>query len=1395
MRRKLAHLPKPVRRTLLAFHRRRRFYELLRTLAAPLLCYAGLALVATHLDRVLFLDTADRVWISVFTHGVVALTGAIALGAFVWRRTSAARLAYDLEHELPRGAAERLVTLNDVLGRSCDGRAPDGGIRADLVEQLTRETVSLCENTPHAARLAHDRPLRRSVLALGLLGAVWAVLLAFPAYQFPLMLQRLTFPARNLPKPSFMRLTVTPEAPVIGRGGEVVLQVQVGGEIPRLLRHPMRWLGMDSGVCLLATAPGRVDRLRVDRNARPLSRVQRRMFVGSRGDLQESFSFRVRCGDAETDIKFVDVVAQPRATNVNLRVESPAYTGLEPATFREFSDPVPAFAGSRVDLTFGADPSPLRSARVVALQDGKTLADLEPDPATGTYRYAFEMEAPVEMELVLVNAQGFENVERVRIAMALRVDEPPGVRLEYPGGEISVAQGELIPVQVELSDDLGLQEAAICYQVNPGRGEETPREIMLPLGTHPVRQTVAASFDLAKVNAVPGDSIVLWVRARDTHLSDERSQTVRIDVTAFGGNENERRRLAALRLLGPWLAAVEPSAADITVLVPGESACEQAAASAKAKGLQLSGIASSKSILDFIEREHHFTDEAAAASEVRLLHGVVSALLAMPPAPSPFSLDQRKAELRELAAKTLPALIVERMGRDLVRRVLTLRREASAVENASETGDARKRESVDRRMDLLIEELDSTGADIAALARMSPLLDLDDVLSVTRQISRIGRDLKTSDAVRQRAAGQALVEQIDGWIGLIVPALPAWRTERLAARSALREHDDRLRRQIEGGGRGDRPVLSAKAIRWQAAAARLVERSPFLGLSERLAAAAPGSPGAAAAATNAFVAVEARLLSRMAVEYDLDGWLSADPATPLERRIAEALKAMDRAEDDAARTAAGEALRRFDVRDDGTAAVPRHAAAPASSGLYAALPAMADVTASLRGPYDVALEGLSARLPKLLDPIRRIDPSGGAQALALHLAGLEAELDAWAADVSRLSDAMYLDLVYGDPRRKETLALAAVLPTIRNDVLSRYQAIVPPIVQRLGSKPAGRSAEAAGAALALDLEELIRSVSALNAGLTRAAKQLRGEIPIGVESAVSREIRAYYSYARRLATAEDPAAVADEFFAAHPSAAAIVIQRRTAALKEIIDLTASAADVLRAETAESAAFSNAMARTTERAADFEKRLSRFSSLDPDGAVRALAGEIRDRARALVRPPGPSGTETLSRDRLAVDELHRLAERLLGQVDELVLRTSPPVPSGFWGGPSGAWEGFARRDAEHARRRLIAQFEHARDDAALGFEAVAANRGMTGARLPDAPLSGSLFAWRLLQSSLGGGTFVRAGTATTDVPADPLLQWLMSQLDETSKALLRLDRGAYREPSSRWTDSARGLLRH
>ncbi|MBM4148548.1 MAG: hypothetical protein FJ224_05845 [Lentisphaerae bacterium] len=1363
MRKPLKHLPGLVARTVRAFYRRQRFYGLLRVLLAPVLCFGVLALVAMHIDRFFFLESGARRLLSLLSVGVSAAVALVALGVHMWRRLSVRRVAYELEAMLPKSAGERLVTLDSVLSGQRDAAGAGSDVHAALVAQLTAETEALCRATPRAGRLARDARLRRQLRAAVVLAALWTGFCLLPGYQFPLMMQRLLQPGANLSKPSFMRLTVTPEAPVIGRNGEVVVQVNVEGEIPALLRRPLRWIGADSEVSLLAT--GSVTRVTMGAGVRAMNRVQRRLHVASISDVKESFGYRVRCGDAQTDIRLVRVVPQPRVTALTIEAEPPAYTKLAAIRVEQPEEPVSVFAGSRVQVRFASDQSALRSVQLIDPRDDRVIAEVEADSETGDYLYAFEMKDSVEMEVRLVNRDGFANVERAAFSLALLEDAPPGVRLAYPLADVTAVQGDLVPVDVALNDDLGLQEAAIHYRINPEQNlDAAGREVSLVIDQGRAEQRVLAQLDTETLGAVPGDEIVFWVRARDTGLNDQQSRVVRIRVTSFGGNENERRRLAALQWQAKALAsAKEDGSGRITF---DKDVYEQVVSQAQAQEYALPTDPVPDSLLVCLEREHHFTDSAAAAEEVRLLYGMVAAL-ALPSIKDVAGhgeVKSRVAAMRSLATDRLPAIMRERQGRDLIQRCFSLRSEIRRTLAPSADQAKQSYASSDRRRALLLDAIDALGSDMASVARLSSELDLQGVLSVSREISLATRDLGSATPERSAAVATSLDASFSKWIELLNKAIPRWHEQRLAARAFLRGEDARVRKPLEAAWERSGRGLPGAVGAWLQADARMVERSPFLGLERRLVAVSDQEDPDRAGYTT-----ENILLRRLAVESEYAQWLSRSRLSEAERKVAVDLMAMDLAGDNEA-----------------------HAAAD----MYKRLPAMSRAVAPGE-PYDEALAALAdqvrARVQTFVQNIGSeagIDPDR----LARELPELDMALARWETDVLRVSYRMHLDLSYSNPARPETLRLVATLAELR-DVMGRYRGFVPSMMAGIRTRVQRGSRDPREAmALQIDIQALAQRVDGLAGALSGVIAQARGETKPGVLGAGVRECLTACAALWQLSESETPGAVANAFFANYPGAGIVVIEQRQATIEALKALVAEADEILRAEPVDRERFLELMSLARRTAEVLEGVFTRFAALDAGGAMRGAIAEIRGRTARLERQNEEAGDR--SRDRLALDELRRGVVEFAERTSELIAAHQAPTVSGWWGGPAGIWSGEIQRDAQHARGRIQTRYAFARRVAVLGLDAVSdESKSDTGIELPGEALNAALFAWRTLNSSLGDVSFSRKAEETTTGQADPLVKWLMEELEQSRKALQAKDGvKRYREPMSRLVDSLEGYLR-
>ena len=610
----LHHLPVPVARVLRSFYGLQRLYRLLGILGGAAVLYLLLALAVMHADRFFFLTVEIRILLWRLVHGLTAGVLAARLILFFLRRPSVRQVAYDLQGRLPDLAAEQYVTLDSVLREPA---AVENAVRRDLLDHLAAATEAHSA-TVKPLRLVRDRALARMAVALASVAVFYGALAVIPGYQFPLMIRRFLQPGANLPKPSFVRIRVTPDAIVIGRGGDVVIQAAVEGRIPPGLGWLYRLAGAVPNRCVMAAQPGRRADVRLDPAAAvEWSRIQRQLFLYSKTGVRESFSYRLRCGDAETEVRLVEVVDPPRITEVRLRARPPAYTRLPPEEFVNPKQPVRLYEGSAVELAFTVDQA-VTNRQVTAATKPLPLSAWDASNRTGLC--AFTMTGKADLDVRVVNARGFANADRVRVSLSLRADQAPVVRLDYPAGDLTVVPGELVPLQAQAEDDLEVVSALVRFQLNPELNPDAPAQDMpvTPGGSPGPRVSLTVALDLGQTPAGPGDELVMMVRVRDSKGNDGESRPVRIRVNAFTRGENERRRLAALDAVKGCLSAWDPGSAGFDKARYGAAVKTAAGA-----GVTLGETPSMDSLMRLMEFEQHFTDAPRHKEDVRRLSAVI----------------------------------------------------------------------------------------------------------------------------------------------------------------------------------------------------------------------------------------------------------------------------------------------------------------------------------------------------------------------------------------------------------------------------------------------------------------------------------------------------------------------------------------------------------------------------------------------------------------------------------------------------------------------------------------------------------------------------------------------------------------------------------------------------
>ncbi len=696
----VSKLPTPVAKRLREFYRSRRLHEFLRVVLSAGAAYLLLALVVMHLDRFLFLETDTRVLLSAIVHCVGGVYALVLFLIMLIKRTTAKRLAYELERQLSPEVAERYVTLADLMASEEHENASP--IHEDLLQQLKRETIAH-STTFAAGGLVVDRRFRvMCAVAFCMLG-LYALLLIPSAYQMPLMMHRFLAPSTNLPKPSFVHLSLSPASPVIGRGGEIVMQARIEGEIPYMLKWLFNLLGAPSGQCFLIVE----DEVGVE-TVHMMNRIQRTLFVFSRTDIQNSFGFTMRCADAQTARHLLEVVPQPVVMEVKVTVTPPEYTRLPVTTVTNMTAALRVYEGSTVSTVFRVDQRvPSRIIRV----NGMEATGLSWDENTREGMYVFTCSADTELDIRVANDRGFENVERVRVALRVREDQKPAVRLNYPASDVSCVPGEFVPMQLSVEDDLGVDNVFVQYYLNPELdADAAPREWELDLTAKGERKVqLSTMLDLDKTGAVPGDNLLVLVRARDTAGNDGESRPVDIRVVAFARGENERRRLDVLDFVGMALLRLADNSGvtpEDPMDIPPEIYTEILRV-ADASGIPLATPPSYRSILALLEQEHHFTDLSRHKEDVRMVYGLVRDAVSL------REKGECQNQLRQVAEELVLSLTLYRRSKTVAWQLYGLKYELDWIEVKLEAAMSRREAMVKAR----VARLNAFFAEVVATTR------------------------------------------------------------------------------------------------------------------------------------------------------------------------------------------------------------------------------------------------------------------------------------------------------------------------------------------------------------------------------------------------------------------------------------------------------------------------------------------------------------------------------------------------------------------------------------------------------------------------------------------------------------------------------------------------------
>ncbi len=317
------------------------------------------------------------------------------------------------------------------------------------------------------------------------------------------LLLRMLNPTAQVAYPTRTRIDSFSGDVVVRQGDPIALSARVSGLAP-----------MQAELLVRGDDGRRWDRIRLDQDeqATYTHTVERSV---------DSFEYQMRIGDAVTPVHRVLVVAPPGVRDATVRVEPPAYTGLDAfdAATLNFTAPQDARVQWRITLDRPIRHAELRphtgEAIVMTLDSAGLVAEAQVNAQTAwTY------------ELHWTDRQhGYTYADGVRYAMSLAPDQPPQVALQRPQQDALATRQVRLPIVYQAQDDYGLGDVAIVYQHNEGPEQRVPLP-PAPRGnrTHSGELTWPLGRDIPALRE--GDSVAFAIEVADNRTGEGRRPNV-----------------------------------------------------------------------------------------------------------------------------------------------------------------------------------------------------------------------------------------------------------------------------------------------------------------------------------------------------------------------------------------------------------------------------------------------------------------------------------------------------------------------------------------------------------------------------------------------------------------------------------------------------------------------------------------------------------------------------------------------------------------------------------------------------------------------------------------------------------------------------------------------------
>lgn len=225
-----------------------------------------------------------------------------------------------------------------------------------------------------------------------------------------------------------------------------------------------------------------------------------------------NFEYYFKSRHIESKRFIIETINRPDVKTLSIRIQPPAYTRLT-ETRQDDNGNINTLKGSGVFLKFSSGKE-LKNGRIVF--SDSTEIPLEIRGGHGTAKFIVKNDKTYHLEFT--DTDNINSDEQIEYTIKTIEDHFPEIKVNEPGKDIKLAENNLVPLSLNITDDFGFRDLKLFFRISEsefGFPDENFRDIEISLPSGITEENIFYNWDLSSLFLAAGDVVAYFFEVRD----------------------------------------------------------------------------------------------------------------------------------------------------------------------------------------------------------------------------------------------------------------------------------------------------------------------------------------------------------------------------------------------------------------------------------------------------------------------------------------------------------------------------------------------------------------------------------------------------------------------------------------------------------------------------------------------------------------------------------------------------------------------------------------------------------------------------------------------------------------------------------------------------------------